>query len=569
MMTRAVHAAARGFAANVFFGEVRPDTGRAAAPETWFAGYLLNAPALRRSLELEQDAPPSLLLRRGWQRWSTALAMRLEGVFTLAIHDGGELYLYRDPSGFCDLYFRRADARQLAFATDLDSLTRVSHQPLEPSRPALHEYLRFFDIAAPNAWYEGVQAVEPGRWVRCSARGSEGLAREATVAPLTPADFDSAVDALEQHLQRTVSQCLEPAQSPAAFLSGGVDSALLCAVARRQRPDLTAVTVGFEGAAFDEAPVAQKIASHLGLTHRVLRFSHADDVAAFERLVQHMDQPMADPATPATLLSFEHCRSRFDTVLDGSGVEDAIGFYPPRHIRIAVAYAALLPTPARRALTRWLRRVPPLAGYTPLVEFEHPAETMIRWKGFTASEIEQLCGEPAALEHTQFYRTFERFPRHAHVDRYSAVMACLPSERLTQCERITGLPVRYPFCDRAVFGFLQALPVDYRHTPTESKRVLRALLARHVPRALWDLPKHGFNFSLQRFLSANDYALVRRHVLRGRWLDRGLLRADEVRRYAQQYVAGDERLMFRVWALVVLGAWLDAHEDLTIPPSRV
>ncbi|MCI1193138.1 asparagine synthetase B family protein [Calidifontimicrobium sp. SYSU G02091] len=556
------------FAAAISVGRSQASPDNAKAPETWFAGHLLNADALRRSLALDRDAPLESLVRSAWQRWSLALATRLEGVFTLAILDRGELYLYRDPSGFRDLYLRQIGSDRFAFATDLDGLRRVSPRPLEPSRHALHEYLRFLDIAAPNAWYAGVQAVEPGQWVRCSARGVESGLREETAALATPVvDFDDAVDALEQHLQRSVGQCLEASQSPAAFLSGGVDSALLCAVAGRQRADLTAVTVGFEGAAFDEAPVAQKIASHLGLTHQVLRFSHADDVAAFERLVRQMDQPMADPATPATLLSFEHCRTRFDTVLDGSGVEDAIGFYPPRHMRIAVAYAALLPAAVRRALTRWLQRVPPLAGYTPLVDFEHPAETMIRWKGFTAREIEALCGEPASLEHTQFYRTFERFPRHAHVERYSAVMACLPSERLTQCERITGLPIRYPFCDRAVFDFLRALPVQYRHTPTESKRVLRALLARHVPRPLWDLPKHGFNFPLQRFLAADDHALVRRYVMRGRWLERGLMRADEVRRYAQQYVAGDERLMFRVWALVVLGAWLDAHEDLIIPAS--
>lgn len=561
-MTRAVHAAPHGFAASISLAPVGPDDSSPDALEAWFAGHLLNAPALRRSLELGDDASPSLLLQRAWQQWSTALSSRLEGVFTLAIRDGDEVYLYRDPSGFRDLYFRFDDARRLALATELNGLVRVSSRPLEPSRHALHEYLRFFDIAAPNAWYEGVQAVEPGRWVRCSVLGSEGVEVETAAAPPTPDDFDEAVNGLEWHLQRSVNQCLTSAQRPAAFLSGGVDSALLCAVASRQRPDLTAVTVGFEGGAFDEAPVASKIASHLGLAHQVLRYAHADYVAAFGRLSKQMDQPMADPATPATLLSFEHCRARFDTVLDGSGVEDAIGFYPPRHMRLAVGYGALLPAAARRALVRWLPQVPQLAGYTPVVDFEHPAETMIRWKGFTACEIEELCGEAASLERTQFYRTFERFPRHAHVDRYSAVMACLPSERLTQCERITRLPIRYPFCDRATFSYLHALPADYRHTPHESKRVLRALLARHVPRALWDLPKHGFNFPLQRFLSAEEFALVRRYVLQGRWLDRGLLRADLVRRYAQQYIAGDQRLMFRVWALLVLGAWLDAHEDL-------
>ena len=97
----------------------------------------------------------------------------------------------------------------------------------------------------------------------------------------------------------------------------------------------------------------------------------------------------------------------------------------------------------------------------------------------------------------------------------------------------------------------------------ELKRILRELLARYVPRELWDGPKRGFTFPLHDFLAGDGHALVHRHVLNGRWLARGLLRPDVVRRHARQYMAGDRHSMFRVWALVVLGAWLDAHEDLT------
>ena len=88
---------------------------------------------------------------------------------------------------------------------------------------------------------------------------------------------------------------------------------------------------------------------------------------------------------------------------------------------------------------------------------------------------------------------------------------------------------------------------------------MRALLARYVPIALWDLPKHSFDFPLQAFLSAQDHALVRRHLDRERWQAWGLLDAQIVWDYAQRFIAGDRRLMFRVWALVVLSAWLEAH----------
>jgi asparagine synthase (glutamine-hydrolysing) len=96
----------------------------------------------------------------------------------------------------------------------------------------------------------------------------------------------------------------------------------------------------------------------------------------------------------------------------------------------------------------------------------------------------------------------------------------------------------------------------------EPKRILRAVLARYVPREIWDVPKHGFDFPLRQFLSANDFGLVRRHLDEGRWRETGLLRAEVIGHYARQFIAGDERMTFRVWALVVLGAWMERHHDL-------
>ncbi|NWG75355.1 MAG: asparagine synthase [Rubrivivax sp.] len=391
-----------------------------------------------------------------------------------------------------------------------------------------------------------------------TGRGLPAIAR----AP----DFDQALVSLEKLLQEAVVHSLANFNRSAAFLSGGIDSTLICALAATASPGLTAITVGFEDLSFDEAPAASRVADYLGVRHAALRFTRDDYLSAFARLARDMEQPMADPATMATLLAFEHCRKHLDVVLDGTGADEAVGAMPPRHVRLAVEYGSRVPAGLRRTLVRAMSRVPGLAGYTPILDFEHPAETLMRWKGFTRPEIEELCGEPVSLEGTTFYRTFARFPRHAHFERYTALLNAMPCDRLTQAMKLTGLRVRFPFCAPDVGGFLRQLPTEWRHLPGQPKRILRELLARYVPRELWDGPKRGFTFPLHDFLAGDGYALVHQHVLAGRWLGRGLMRPEVVRRYAQAYIGGDRRLMFRVWALVVLGAWLDAHEDLTIPP---
>lgn len=529
-----------------------------------FAGYVTNLTDLRAALSLPTDASAEQVLLAGLRNWSGELFARMDGAFSIAIHDGADLHLYRHPSGLTGLFHGRAEDGRVVFASGLDAFCGVPGAPRRLGRPALHAYLRFLDLAAPATICEGVQAVEPGQrlhWVGVAQVPDDERPTTATERP--PADFDAAADRLDTMLGRAAADAM-PHWCPrsAAFLSGGVDSALLCAVAARQRPDLTALTVGFDGAQFDETPVATRIAAHLGLRHEVLRFSRQEVLGAFDRLARGMDQPMADPATMATVLAFDHCKERFDVVLDGTGADEAVGAMPPRHVRLAVGVGNLVPGMLRRWLVRGMRHVPALAGYTPILDFEHPAETLMRWRGFTRVEIEELCGEPVSLEETQFYRTFARFPRRAHYERYSALLNAMPCDRLTQAMKLTGLRVRFPFCARDVDGFLRQLPTEWRHLPGQPKRILRELLARYVPREVWDGPKHSFDFPLHDFLAGEGYALVRRHVLEGRWLDRGLLRPEVVRRYVRAYIGGDRRLMFRVWALVVLGAWLDAHEEL-------
>ncbi len=83
-----------------------------------------------------------------------------------------------------------------------------------------------------------------------------------------------------------------------------------------------------------------------------------------------------------------------------------------------------------------------------------------------------------------------------------------------------------------------------------------------MPRDIWDVPKHGFNFPLYEFLAADDFALVRRYLDPGLWRPLRLLSAEMVQHYARRFMAGDQRLTFRVWALVMLGAWLEKHDEL-------
>lgn len=529
-----------------------------------YHGEIHNLASLSRDLGLPAATDKLAVLAAAWKRWSLDLPPRLHGAFALIVRTGDELVLYRDPSGLHNLYFECGPEDSVSFATHLAALPGSAAERRALAPESVQEYLRLLEVAAPRTLLTGVSAVEAGQSAHWApGRAAPHLVTTSVAPPSTAVNFAAAVNDLECLLRESVHERLSEAVRPAAFLSGGVDSALLCALAGAERKDLVTITVGFEDEAYDESPVARRIAAQLGMAHEVWRFTRTQYLDAFDRLSRHAEQPMADPAAMATLLAFEQCGQRFDVVLDGTGADESVGMMPPRHVRMAVSHASRLPSALRLPLVRLLKAIPGLAGYAPVLDFEHPADTMSRWHGFRRCEIEQLTGRAVSLDQTQFVRTFNRYARQAHFERYSALLDAMTCDRLNQAMAISGATVRFPFWDRDTDQFVRQLPTDFRYLPGQPKRILRALLGRFVPPEIWSLPKHGFNFPLRAFLAGDDHALVRQHLDAASWRVHGLLEVQEVQRLGERFIAGDEGLTFRVWALVVLGAWLEQHRNHT------
>jgi asparagine synthase (glutamine-hydrolysing) len=517
----------------------------------------------------QADCPFAERVTNGLRDGGVGALADLDGQFSLVLWDARrqELILYRDASAARSLYFHRMGNDGLVFADDLDLLIRSPLVKKRLSRRSLHEFLRFLDVSPPNCIYEGVTSAEPGVAYRMG-RALERTQPEESASPrVRTMSLEDAATELECLLSDSITARLAPERKTIAFLSGGVDSSLVCALAAKKAQDrIHAVTVGFEESELDESAVARRVAEHLGIEHQVLAFPMTAYRAGFEKLVTGISYPSADPAGLPTLLAFESARDIGCCALDGTGADTLFGVMPARHQRLAIELGILIPPPLRRLATFLMTHTPGLAGYAPLVDFDDPEEVLIRWRGWRRRELEQLCAEPVSLAHTRFYQLFRRFPRRAHMDRYSALLGNLPDDRVHQAAELTDLDVRFPYVDRAVTDWVRALSVDLRYLPGEPKRLLKTVLARHVPRSLWDLPKHGFDFPFLRLMVAEDYSLVRTYLdsaVTARW---GLFDQERLETAKNALMTADRRSpfsadspAFRTWALVVLFAWLEHH----------
>lgn len=495
---------------------------------------------------------------------------RWVGQFSLILLDLAQrrVLLYRDATGAKSLYYSVGPGGGIAFSDRLDLLIASPVVEKRLSRTALHEYLRFLDVSAPNTIYDKVLATEPGALYLFDEQGIE--VQQPVVPPdrgLEPQSVVTAVEELDRRLKHAVAKRAGDSGAIVVFLSGGVDSAVLCAIAAQLREvRLQALTVGFEEGPLDETPVAKAIAAHLQIPHRVISFPMVSYRKAFDDLTGGIEYPVADPAAIPTLLAFRHAREMGPVALEGTGADGLFGSLPPRHQRWAIEYGARLPKTMRRHVARLMKSLPVLRGYAPLVDFEEPEQVLIRWRGWTRLEIEHLCNEAVSFDHTRFYEVFRSYPRRQHFERYSALLRSMPDDRLHQTAMLTGLKVYFPYQDPAVRNYVFGLHADLLYRTGESKRVLKAVLEQYIPRPIWNVPKHSFDFPFLDLMAADNYALVRAYLdpaLTSHWglFDRKRLNSvvDAFVRGERTSPFGDRSQAFRIWTLVVLFAWLENH----------
>lgn len=472
--------------------------------------------------------------------------------------------IHADECAAYKVYYHPLPAGGCLFSSDLDLLAATPLVQKRLSRRSLHEYLRFLDISPPNTIYDGVLAIEPGRCLKVDGSRRTVVVEQAVVVAQSEiaATTDEAAKELDRRLVEAVAERLDPKGPTVAFLSGGVDSSLLCSIAGALAPNsVTALTLGFEEAGFDESLIAAKVAAHIGVDHRQIVLPLGSYSALFDTLYSGVEYPFADPAAVATLAAFRESQALGSVALDGTGADTLLGIMPARHYRLAIQYVALLPQKVRRLLSWGATNLSGLRGFVPLVDFDDPEELLIRWRGWTRQEIESLGGEAVSLEHTNFYRLFRSFPRDAHFERYSALMAGLPDDRIHQAARLVGLRVRFPFFDSVVVDYVSRLRPGLRYQDGEQKVLLKKVLARRVPRRIWDAPKHGFDFPFEQLLRHGDSELVKRFLEKERFERWGLFDFASAKPTIDAFLLGDPKPAFKVWSLVVLFAWLELHHE--------
>ena len=571
-----------------------------------FNGEIYNYPAMRAELAAGgasfRGHSDTEVLLAAVERWGFEGALkRANGMFAVAMWDRENrcLYLARDRFGQKPLYVAWAK-QALVFGSELSALRTYPGFDTTINQDALTLLLRHSAILAPHTVYRDCWKLMPGTFLRIDTDAitrrtlpdpvsywSAADAAQTALADPWQGSTDEAVDALEACLSDAVGACMVSDVPIGAFLSGGIDSSTVVALMQAQSTQpVRTFSIGFTEAAYNEAGDAAAVAEHLGTNHTELYITPDDAKAVIPDLPRIYDEPFADSSQIPTFLVSQLARANVTVSLSGDGGDEMFGGYNrytwSRHLDRAIRAVpgGLRRWAARRALAatpeRWDRRYDRAVSMLPfdprqdrfgeklhklagIIDAPTREEMYLRLVSQWQDPRSALINGEDPPTRLNCRNEWPDMPGFAEQIMLLDSLVYLPDDILVKLDRASmavSLESRVPLLDHRVFEFAWGLPENLKIHKGQGKWILRKVLERHVPRAMFDRPKMGFGVPIGTWLRDGDLRDWAEDLLSSESLARsGHFRIETVRNVWQEHLAGTRNHQHSLWPVLMFEAW--------------
>ena len=509
---------------------------------------------------------------------------QLRGMYAFAIWDrrNRELFCARDPFGIKPFFYalttgghRPRSGPQLRFASERKALAGPGEvTAIDPD--ALRRYLSFQYVPAPATLVPPARSLPPGHVLIARPGGRVDVFRYWR-PELRPArsPSSSSPDKILGALRDSVAAHLRSDVPVGAFLSGGVDSATLCALAAESVPDLLTFTVGFDREGYSEIDDAMATAAALGVKSIPYLIGPEEFLACLPRIIWQLDDPMADAAAIPLWFAAREARKHVKVVLSGEGADELFGgygvYYQPGVVR------------AGKALPGW--------GRSTIGRVASELPTGARGKGFLNRTSTPLRRRYIGNAYVYHGDDASQLVRKAHGSEFDVtdpvyrqaadaglddvatmqlidINTWLPGDILVKADRMAmahGLELRTPFLDREVLAVAARLARVEKTAAGTTKFALREAIGELLPQAAAERAKLGFPVPLGHWLRGGMYGFaeqVVRTAQTGQWLDKNAA-LDILRRFRSD----DPEVTWRqVWLLVVFSLWHQIYVERVYDP---
>ncbi|WP_028477429.1 asparagine synthase (glutamine-hydrolyzing) [Nocardia sp. CNY236] len=516
--------------------------------------------------------------------WGPAAVQRLRGMFAFAIWDTEtrELFLARDPFGIKPLFLATGPGGT-AFGSEKKSLLELLpavglNDSLDPR--ALEHYTVLQYVPEPETLHRDIVRLESGSYATVRPGAEPATIRYFTptfpVRPFTPGSAASRYREIAAALEDSVAKHMRADVTVGSFLSGGIDSTAVAALAMRHNPKLITFTTGFERAGYSEVDVAAESAAAIGARHVVKVVSPSEFIQAIPEIVWYLDDPVADPALVPLYFVAKEARKHVKVVLSGEGADELFGGYTIYREPLSLKPFEKLPRRLRALAGALSERIP-----------EGTRGKSLLHRGSLTLE-QRYYGNARSFSDAQLRAVLRDFrPEWTHQDvtaplydrsrgwdpvtrmQHLDLFTWLRGDILVKADKMTmanSLELRVPFLDAEVLAVAERLPFDQKITKETTKYALRQALGQIVPPHVLNRAKLGFPVPLRHWLRGTElYDWAQQQIVESR--TDHLLDKSAISEMLVAHRAGTSDHSRRLWTLLMFMVWHGIFVEDRIKPD--
>jgi len=553
-----------------------------------FNGEIYNYKALRQQLvasgiNFNTESDTEVLLKLLIAEGKDAIN-KLNGFFAFAFYDElkGELLVARDRFGIKPLYYY-TDEDKFIFGSEMKSLMRAGIAT-EIDESALFTYLQLNYLPAPFSMIKGVAKLMPGQMITVRKKEvilSTYYSQSASFDDTYQGSYEEAQTELKALLERSITDRLVADVPLGSFLSGGVDSSIISAIARKHHQDLRTFSIGYSDSPFfDETAYAEAVAKHIGSKHQVFSL-HLDDLKSYlPKMLSHFSEPFADSSALPVFALIQLTKQEVTVALSGDGADELFGGYnkhaalyrlwnPGLKEKTVAALGGLwsgLPKSRNSSLGNLFRQ---LHKFSEASKLNPQDQYWLLASLQSAEKAKYMMDEQllATLDEQPFNEWKSALLSGIKANSINSALEVdqsfvLQGDMLPKVDLMSmahGLEVRVPFLDHAVVTFANSLPNDFKLNAKMKKRILQDAFRDQLPAKIYNRPKHGFEVPLLNWMQTGLRADIE-----NKWLNADKIKSQAI--FNTEAISNLKKKLFsnnpgdshaHTWAIICFQEWYE------------
>lgn len=517
------------------------------------------------------------VLLHSFMEWREDCFAKLNGMFALAVFDAKErrVYLARDRYGIKPLYYFAQNGIFL-FASEIKAFLKHPAFRAEPDKRALLEYFTFQNIFTDRTWFSGVKLFPAGTVLQISTEYNQEKSwrRYWDYHFTEPSQIRSEEDylsELDSLFAQAIKRQLVGDVEVGAYLSGGMDSGSITAIAAQSLPSLKTFTCGFDMSTasrpesnFDERKKARILATHFRTQHFERKLRSGDMERILPKLTWHLEDPRVGQSYP-NYFAAELASESVKVVLSGTGGDELFGGYPWRYYRAAVNHD--FENYIDKYYLFWQRLIPNSAIkklFSPVWQDVHDVWTRDIFRDVFATHANELDSPECYINHSLYFeaKTF----LHGLL---------LLEDKLGMAH---GIETRFPFLDNDLVDFCMKLPVKHKlghlgdvvrlnenepgiktsryfEKTRDGKLLLRKVMQRHLPREVTEREKQGFSAPDASWFKGESVDYVKSCIFNKNARMYDIIDFEMTKTLVEDHLEGRQNRRLFIWSLLSFDNW--------------